>query len=788
MKQFSNLFLGALLLILGANTAFAQRNCSAMDVLMQNLQQDAAVEQRMRDIESHTQEYLRSNNPETRAVVRIPVVVHVLYRTSTENISDAQIQSQITVLNKDFRRTNTDRTTQWSQAADSEIEFCLATRDPNGNATTGITRTATTVTSFSTNDAMKYSNQGGKSAWPTDKYLNIWVCNLGGGILGYAQFPGGGYYATDGVVIGHNYFGTTGTATAPFNKGRTATHEVGHWLNLRHIWGDGPCGTDDFVSDTPESDAANYGCATGHVSCGSVDMVQNYMDYSDDACMNLFTLGQKNRMQALFATGGFRVGLLSSQGCSSSGGGTTPTYCASNASNTSYEWISNVNIGTINNTSTASTGGYGNYTNLSTNLAKGSTATIRLTPTYASSTYTEYFKVYIDYNNDKDFDDAGENVYTSAGVTAAVTGTFTIPSTALTGTTRMRIVMSDATIAGPCTTFNYGEVEDYSVNITTSTTTSCNAPTSLTLGTVTSSGALLSWTAVSGASNYTLQIKSSASTTWTSYTVSGNSFSVSGLSASTTYNWQVRTNCSTSSSAYVAGQNFTTLAATTSCSDNYESNNSFSAAKTIRVNTNITARIGTSTDIDWFKFSNSSTSRNIRVTLTNLPFDYDIYLYNSSGTLLYRSENGSTTSETITYNSAPVGTYYIRVIGYNGAFSSSACYTLRATTSSTALREAEQETVVTPKEETTQFEDISGLFDFNLYPNPAKNTLNIQLNTEEPIIKAQAFDVTGRVIWSGNLEKGINSISVEELPAGMYHFSVISPNGERLSKTFVKTN
>jgi hypothetical protein len=176
------------------------------------------------------------------------------------------------------------------------------------------------------------------------------------------------------------------------------------------------------------------------------------------------------------------------------------------------------------------------------------------------------------------------------------------------------------------------------------------------------------------------------------------------------------------------------------------------------------------------------------VTRTGLPADYDLGLYNSAGTLLFSSANGGTTSETVTYNAAPVGTYYIRVIGYNGAFNSSACYTLRATISSTTLREAEQETVVTPKEETAQFEDASGLFDFNLFPNPASSTLNIQLNTEEALIKAQAFDVTGRVIWSGDLEKGINSISVENLPAGMYHFSVISPNGERISKTFVKTN
>lgn len=789
MNPIYKILIGTLILTLLFDFSLkAQRNCSAMDVLMENIQKDPFVTQRMLEIENHTQEYVREHQTETRAVVRIPVVVHVLYRTSTENISDAQIASQIQVLNEDFRRTNSDRNNTWSQAADSEIEFCLANIDPNGNATNGITRTYTSVSSFSTNDAMKYSSQGGKNAWPTDKYLNIWVCNIGGGILGYAQFPGGGSYATDGVVIGYNYFGTLGTAQAPFNKGRTATHEVGHWLNLRHIWGDGPCGADDFVSDTPESDAANYGCSTGHISCSSTDMVQNYMDYSDDACMNLFTQGQKNRMQALFSSGGFRVGLLSSNGCSTgSGGGTATNYCSSNSTNTSYEWISNVKLGSINNSSLASNGGYGNYTTISTDLTKGVNNTITLTPSYSGSVYTEYFKVYIDLNGDKDFDDAGENVFSSAGVTSTTTGSFTIPSTAVTGPTRMRIVMKDGTISGPCTTFTYGEVEDYSVNIKNATATPvCGSPSLLTASNISSGAVTLSWSAVTGASGYTLQIKTSSTNSWTSYNISGTSATFSRLSASTTYNWQVRANCSSSSSAYVAGLNFTTSAAPSSCSDNYESNNYFSAAKTISVNTDITARIGTSTDNDWFKFTNSSSARNIRVTLTNLPFDYDLYLYNSSGRLLYRSENGSTSSETITYNGAPLGTYYIRVIGYNGAFSND-CYTLRATRSGSTLRLADDEQTLNSKETFIADETLSG-FNFNLFPNPTSNLLNIQLSTEESSVMGHAFDATGRIIWTGYLENGTNTIDVTDLPSGLYHFTAVQKSGERISRTFVKIN
>ena len=329
MKQFLLLCCGALFALSAiaqnsslsaedATTALLpQRTCHAHEkhVEMMGLQKYADAVQR---IEEHTEEWApvvaeqRANNQ--NPVVTIPVVFHVVYRTETENISDAQIQTQLDVLNADFRRLNSDADDTWPQAADTQIEFCLASFDPQGNPTTGILRVPTTVNGFGTNDAVKFSSQGGSDAWPYTDYLNFWVCNIGGGILGYAQFPGGNA-ATDGVVNGYQYTGTIGTATAPFDLGRTATHEVGHWLNLRHIWGDGACGASDFVDDTPDSDGPNYGCALGNVACSTVDMVQNYMDYSDDGCMNLFTQGQTDRMLALFQPGGFRESLLTSNAC-----------------------------------------------------------------------------------------------------------------------------------------------------------------------------------------------------------------------------------------------------------------------------------------------------------------------------------------------------------------------------------------------------------------------------------------------------------------------------------------
>ncbi|MGS2725626.1 M43 family zinc metalloprotease [Psychroserpens sp. BH13MA-6] len=327
MKKTITLMTVCFLLV---TSVFAQdRNCSSMENLEYRMQQDPNLAQRMAQIETYTQNKIQSMQQDRidGSVITIPVVVHVLYRTSQENISDAQILSQIQVLNDDFRRMNADADNTWLQAADTEIQFCMATVDPNGNPTNGITRKSTNKTSWGTNDAMKKSSQGGVDPWDTSQYLNMWVCNIGGGILGYAQFPGGSA-ATDGVVMGPNYFGSVNGGSgfylsAPFNLGRTTTHEVGHFLNLRHIWGDGGCSVDDFVSDTPTSDGANYGCATSHVSCGTTDMVQNYMDYSDDACMNLFTQGQRDRMRAVLLPGGVRASLGASTKCD--GGGSTPT-------------------------------------------------------------------------------------------------------------------------------------------------------------------------------------------------------------------------------------------------------------------------------------------------------------------------------------------------------------------------------------------------------------------------------------------------------------------------------
>jgi len=283
-----------------------RRQCGTMGAHFRLLETNPGFRLRQSELERATMQRLISRAAFRPGLTTISVVVHVVYNKDSENISNGQINSQLAVLNKDYRATNPDRNNVpavWNGlVTDARIQFVLATKDPKGKRTTGITRTKTTRTSFGTGDTVKHKSSGGADAWPSTKYLNIWVCTLAGGLLGYAQFPGGPA-DTDGVVILNTAFGTTGTAKAPFDGGRSATHEIGHWLNLRHIWGDTEdCSGTDFVADTPNAQGPNYGKPHfPHVSCNNGpngDMFMNYMDYVDDAAMFMFTTQQVVRMQA----------------------------------------------------------------------------------------------------------------------------------------------------------------------------------------------------------------------------------------------------------------------------------------------------------------------------------------------------------------------------------------------------------------------------------------------------------------------------------------------------------
>lgn len=615
--KVKSILASAFIALLAIVPASAQdlRNCGTTEYHQHQLDTDPQLADRMADIETFTNNYVSTHTGQEKAIITIPVVFHIVYNTSAQNISDAVIFAQLDQLNKDFARLNSDagNTPAAFQglAANTQIQFCLAQRDPNGAATTGIIRKSTTVTSFSSNDAVKFTANGGDNAWNSSQYLNIWSCNLGGGLLGYAQFPGGSA-STDGVVCLFSTFGslTLPGTSAPYNYGRTMTHEVGHWLNLRHIWGDANCGN-DLVSDTPTQQTSNYGCPTfPHTTCSNGangDMFMNYMDYTDDGCMNMFTTGQSARMAALFATGGARVGLTTSLGCS-------PV-----------------------------------------------------------------------------------------------------------------------------------------------SQTGCGTPSGLAASSITSSTATISWTAVSGATSYNVQFRVVGTTTWTTGTVTSASASLSGLTASSNYEWQVQANCNGTLSAFASGT-FTTLAAGgTTCTDTYESNETRTTGKTIAVNTDISAKIGTATDKDYFKFTTTTSAKNIKVVLDNLPADYDIRLYNSSGTQLAISQNSGTTAETIIRNTSSAATYYVQVYGYNGAFNATSCYRLRVDVSSSSFK-------TMSGADDIESMDLQPLEALSLFPNPSTGNFTVSLLSDsENDAFVRVFDITGKAVVNTRFAatKGQNLFNVD---------------------------
>ncbi|MCX6539102.1 MAG: zinc metalloprotease [Acidobacteria bacterium] len=289
------------------SAARTRRTCGAMAAHMMLLEQYPsfrAAQMRLEGVTARRRD--TGADPQKATVATIKTIVHVVYNTAEQNISDAQINSQFVALNKDFRATNPDKSQTpvpfKGFVTDARVQFKLVQ----------VTRTKTGKISFTSDDQVKKASTGGIAPTTPKTHLNLWVCPMGGGLLGYAQFPGGPP-ATDGVVINYKAFGTNGTAAAPFKKGRSATHEIGHYFNLRHIWGDTPdCSGSDMVADTPNCAGPNFGTPPfPTVTCNNGpngDMFMNYMDYTDDAAMFMFTSQQVLRMRAALES--VRSGLL----------------------------------------------------------------------------------------------------------------------------------------------------------------------------------------------------------------------------------------------------------------------------------------------------------------------------------------------------------------------------------------------------------------------------------------------------------------------------------------------
>ncbi|MEO8450509.1 MAG: zinc metalloprotease [Gemmatimonadota bacterium] len=283
-----------------------RRSCGAVAAHMMLLERNPSFRLSQMRLEGATEKRRASGVDLKKAkIVTIKTVVNVVFKTAQQNISDKQIRSQITALNKDFRATNSDKSgtpLPWKGLiTDPRLKFKLVK----------VTRTHTTKSGFTFDDAVKKASTGGIAPFSPKTHLNLWVSALTGGLLGYAQFPGGPP-ATDGVVINYLSFGTIGTAQTPFNKGRTATHEIGHYFNLRHIWGDTPdCSGSDMAADTPNCAGPNFGTpAWPLITCNNGpngDMFMNYMDYTDDKAMFMFTAQQVLRMRTALDT--TRMGL-----------------------------------------------------------------------------------------------------------------------------------------------------------------------------------------------------------------------------------------------------------------------------------------------------------------------------------------------------------------------------------------------------------------------------------------------------------------------------------------------
>lgn len=466
MKRTVTLLSVALLTLLAH--AQQQHTCSAHEITQRHLDALGQPE----GLQTYASNIAHSTPSVQKAggVLTVPIVVHVVWNTSAENIPDATIFNMVTKLNQDYSATNSDlanvRAAFTGDIANAQIEFCLAQVDPFGAPTTGITRTNTTETWFDPDfetDDMKSAPKG-IDAWDPTRYLNIWVCDISSGMtggfitLGYAYLPVGGVVGSwiDGLVLDYNY-GIGGSA-------RTATHEIGHYLGLLHPWGSGSgsCSADDGFSDTPNTDSPTYDCSPSNLmKCGVLTQYENFMDYSN--CEAMFTNAQANYMNGILT--GVRSSLLNNNLCSTAPGGcdAEPTTGTSDG-----DFIDGVVLGSINNTGTGSNGGptYNDYTAQSTDLERGTAQSITITGgDYAPDNYAAW----IDWNQDGDWDDANEKLGEFATTTSAETQNiaFTVPASATLGATTMRVrCVYDNSPLDPCTNYVYGETEDYSINVT----------------------------------------------------------------------------------------------------------------------------------------------------------------------------------------------------------------------------------------------------------------------------------------------------------------------------------
>jgi len=776
----------------------ATRNCGTMEHLKNQQLHDPTFKSKMDLIEAQTANFIKNANlnKPTAAVVTIPVVFHVIYATSAENITDAKCIEQLNQLNLDFAKLNRDTNSIPAVfrnfAADTKIQFCLAQRDPNGAVTNGIIHKATTVTTFNFDDKVKYTASGGDNAWPTNSYLNIWTCNLGGGLLGYAQFPGGAN-ATDGVVILYSSIGSLnspGTAT-PYHLGRTATHEVGHWLNLRHIWGDANCG-DDLVNDTPTQQTSNSGCPSfPHITCSNGtngDMYMNYMDYTNDACMNMFTIGQTSRMNALFASGGARSSLTNSLGCTAitSCNMATGLFAASYSSTTaSLGWAASTGAVSYNVQYRKT----GTTIWTTTNSTTNSTILSGLTP----STIYEYQVQTVCVS--------GLSSFTTSTnfATIATTGCTDVYEPNNTSGTS-KIIPINNSISGLINTAADADWYDFRT-ITPNTNVKINLTNLAADYDVMLYDSLLNIIGVASSASTTAEQIIANTTVARKYFVKVNGYNYVNLA---TYNFSSGTASAITPSAKISispitiGNNngTTTLITNTSASSTYTgASGTYNAGAAARVGAlstiasgsayfqfTITPNVGNAVSITGINFGSRSTSTGPLAYAIRSSFDN--YATNiATGTL------ANTSAWALKLNSlnisAAIGTAVtFRIYGYNGTgsniantanwriddlsilgssngFNATSCYNLNVSTGATNFK-------------SIQSNDNSNI---SIYPNPVHQILNAEFSSNHASpLQIRVLDQLGRIIINKNTNavQGKNTIpiNVSRLQKGIYYLKI----------------
>jgi chitodextrinase len=847
MKKITLLFL----LLTGVVFSQQQRTCHADEMMKEKFKNNPAAEEYMRKMEKYTQEKIEQLKKVQGRIVgdvyQIPVVVHVLYTNNSNNISLAQIQSQLDVLNADFRRTNSDRTNKWSQAADTKIEFYLAEIDPNGNPTTGITRKQVSKSTWNLTlgegDDLKKASQGGVDPWNTAEYLNMWIVdnlirntNTGTAtILGFAQFPWDTDASTDGVVMADQYFGTTGTAQAPFDGGRTTTHEVGHYFGLRHIWGDGACGVDDFVSDTPESDAANYGCSTGHVSCGSEDMVQNYMDYSDDSCMNLFTAGQRDRMHTYLVAGGARRALALSD---KTNGGTPPPpvdTCSSTVSSFPYsesfesgngwtqvsgddgDWVRDSG-GTPSSNTGPSTGAAGSFymfleasSNSSTGQIGSNATAILESPCFdlsGKSAATFAFENHMYGNNVgslsvqalKEGASNWTNLWSDSGNKGNQWNAVSVNLSAyLGGKVKLRIVgttgngwSSDIAIDALAVTTGGGPVAD---------TQAPTTPSNVQASNITETSATVSWSASSdnvGVTGYEV-FRGSTSLG----TVTGTSANVTGLTAGTSYTIAVRANDAAGNQSAAGSVSFTTVdntpAPVSYCAsrsnrttyewiDNVELGGIANATGAGTGYSDFTSQVGTlargssNTMVISAGFRSTAYTEHWAVWID---FNQDGTFADSEKVVSGSSSSANNLSATVNVpTNAVLGQTRMRVsMKYNAA--QTACETF-------ADGEVEDYTINIVSSAREEGVSVSAdrlgneaSFMVTAYPNPATDFVQVRINSKDAQLRAYSIvNTIGQTVQKGELNS--DTINVSRLTKGIYILEVNDSQKSFQTKLIIK--